>query len=387
MSQQALPIPSVDPPAVGRAPYVPLLLDRPGERVALQQADDETWASMRPLIAVTRWGDPPTHGSLKGRALALRDAVGTRQFYLDLADIAPSRMISARGSRRPTLEVLHDEAARRGLAFIPVARPTDGPRRIAIVAQAVLDHGLGLAVRHALGSRLTRTGEGPADRLLRTVEAAGADPQDVDLILDLAWLDPDAVPSSRWVARQLQALSARASWRSVVLAGTCVPQSLSVIAEAGELGCTRRTEWSLWQDVDAATDVDVTFGDYGIQHPRVPSKDGRAFGNVRYTTGADLYVSRGRLLSNMDAGDIAAMCRRITAGPFSGPDFSWGDQQIHTLAARRPTSHSAIFDELDDDPDAEIAGMRGPAFWRAVATSHHLKFVTTQLAADGSPAP
>jgi Beta protein len=387
MSQQALPIPSVDPPAVGRAPYVPLLLDRPGERVALQRADDETWASMRPLIAVTRWGDPPTHGSLKGRALALRDAVGTRHFYLDLADIAPNRMISDRGSRRPTLEVLHDEAARRGLAFIPVARPTDGPRRLAIVAQAVLEHGRGLAVRHKLGSGLRRTGEGPADRLLRTVEAVGAHSQNVDLILDLAWLDPDAVPSSRWIARQVQALSARTAWRSIVLAGTCVPQSASAIAEAGELGWTRRTEWSLWQDVDAATDVNVVFGDYGVQHPRVPSKDGRAFGNVRYTTAADLYVSRGRLLSNMDAGDIAAMCRRITAGPFSGPDFSWGDGQIHTLAARRASTRSAIFDEPDDDPDAETAGMRGPAFWRAVGTSHHLKFVTTQLAPDRSPAP
>lgn len=381
MSQQALNIQMSSPPLGAGTFYVPLLLDRPGELRALRHADDQAWTAMRPLIAVTRWGDPPTHSSLQSRARKLWDAVKARPFYLDLADIAPSRQIAARGARRRTLDVLHDEAARKGLAFIPVARPNDGPKRLAMVADAVTEHQRGFALRHRLGSHITRSGEGPADRLLRTLEAVGTEPDEADLLLDLGWLDPDAVPAARWLGRQIQALSAAASWRSIILAGTCVPQSMAAIAEASDIGSTPRAEWKLWREVDAATDVNLAYGDYGVQHPRVPSKGGRPFGNVRYTASEYLFVSRGQELRNMDAGDLAEMCGRIVTGPFSGESFSWGDEQIYALAQRRRTSRLAIFDEPDDENNERIEGPNGSPYWRGVGTSHHLKFVAMQLIA------
>jgi hypothetical protein len=381
MSQQTLNIFAPDQPFATDLRYVPLLLDRSGERGALRRADEQTWASMRPLIAVTRWGAAPSHGSLKNRASELLKAVETRPFYLDLADIAPSRLITARGAKRRTLDVLHDEAARKGLTFIPVARPTDGPRRLEMVADAVAGHGRGVALRHEFGSRVKRTGEGPADRLLRTLEAVDTCPEDADLLLDLRWLDPDSAPAASWLARQIQALSAEAAWRTITLAGTCVPRSVSTIADAADVGSTRRTEWSLWKEVEAATDVDLAYGDYAVQHPRVPSTGGRAFGNLRYTAADDLYVSRGQQLHNMDAGDFADMCSRIVAGPFSGQTFSWGDEQIHSLAQRQRSRRLAIYDEPEDDIDADVKGPSGHTFWREVGTSHHLKFVATQLAA------
>ncbi len=379
MSQIVLNIPAVaSSPAVGPR-YVPLLLDRAGERRALRGCDETTWASMTPLVAVARHGGPPTRDALKHRAKEIHLAVGERPFYLDLEGIAPCGRVATPRGTRATLAVLHEEAARRGLAFMPVARPTDGPRRLAIVAEAVGQHGRGLALRHRLGSRLRRTGEGPADRLLRTVEAVAATPEDADLVLDLGWLDPDSAPSAPWVARQIQALSASASWRRIILAATCVPQSISRIADLDTVGSISRTEWRLWKDAASATDVDLVFADYAVQHPRVPSSGGRTYGNLRYTAKDDLYVSRGRLMSNMDDADFAAMCRRIVVdGPFSGEDFSWGDQQIYSLAQRRRGPRVAIFDEPDDE--AQIQGISGHSFWREVGTSHHLKFVSVQLA-------
>lgn len=299
MSQIALNIPvSADLPAVGPR-YVPLPLDRAGERRALRGCDETTWASMTPLIAVARFGKPPTRGALKSRAKALHEAVGDKPFYLDLEGIAPCGRLATPRGKRATLAVLHEEAARHGLAFMPVARPTDGPRRLAIVAHASEEHGRGLALRHRLGSRLQRTGEGPADRLLRTVDSVAATPEAVDLILDLRWLDPDSAPSAGWVARQIQALSATAAWRSVILAATCVPQSISVIADLDAVGSIPRAEWLLWKNVASATDVHVVFADYAVQHPSVPSSGGRTFGNLRYPAADDLYVSRGHLMSNM----------------------------------------------------------------------------------------
>ncbi|MEY2514952.1 MAG: hypothetical protein QOJ89_2310 [bacterium] len=379
MSQIAIHIPT-DAGLPGVRPrYVPLLLDRSGERRALRHADEATWASMTPLIAVARYGPPPTRGALKSRAKALHSAVGERPFYLDLEGIAASRRVATPGGERETLAVLHEEAARRGLAFMPVARSTDGPRRLAMVAAAVREHGRGFALRHRLGSRLQRTGEGPADRLLRTVEAVGAAPGGVDLILDLGWLDPDSGPSARWVAQQIQALSTSANWRSVILAATCVPQSISGIADLDAVGSIPRVEWLLWKDVASRTDVEVIFADYAVQHPRVPSSGGRTFGNLRYTADHELYVSRGHLISNMDGADFAAMCSGIVVGgPFCGSDYSWGDEQIHRLAQLRRGPRVAIFDDPDDEQPIE--GIGSHPFWRAVGTSHHLKFVSVQLA-------
>lgn len=378
MSQIALNIPVADFTSVGPR-YVPLLLDRAGERRALRGCDETTWASMTPLIAVARYGDPPTRGALKSRAKALHEAVGDRPFYLDLEGIAPCGRVATPRGKRATLAVLHEEAAGRGLSFMPVARSTDGPRRLAMVADAVGEHGRGLALRHRLGSRLRRTGEGPADRLLRTVDSVAATSAEVDLILDLGWLDPDSAPSARWVARQIQALSASAAWRSVILAATCVPQSISGIADLDAVGSIRRAEWLLWKHVASATDVDLVFADYAVQHPRVPSLGGRTFGNLRYTTADELYVSRGHLMSNMDDADFATMCKRIVVdGAFSGPDFSWGDEQIHHLAQLRRGPRVAIFDDPDDEESIE--GINSHPFWRQVATSHHLKFVAVQLA-------
>jgi hypothetical protein len=379
MSQTAFNIPAVANPLVVGPRYVPLLLDRAGERRALSRSTPATWASMTPLVAVTRYGDPPTRDALKSRAKELHKAVGDHPFYLDLQGIAACRRITTPTGKRDTLAVLHEESARRGLAFMPVARSADGPRRLAIVAEAVREHDRGLALRHQLGSRLQRTGEGPADRLLRTVEAVAAIPEEVDLVLDLGWLDPDSAPQARWVARQIQSLSAGASWRSIILAATCVPPSIRDIADLDAVGSIPRTEWLLWKDVATATDVDLVFADYAVQHPKAPSSGGRTYGNLRYTADDELYVSRGRLISNMDNADFAAMSKRIVVdGPFSGRDFSWGDEQIYRVAQLQARARVAIFDELDDEE--QIEGISSHPFWREVGTSHHLKFVSVQLA-------
>jgi Beta protein len=382
MSQLALHVPPApSKPALG-ARYVPLLLDRAGERRALSQCDESVWESMTPLIAVTRYGELPTHGALKSRAKALLAAVGVHPFYLDLARIPACRKIHTSAGPRQTLAVLHEEAARRSLNFMPVVQPTDRPCHIKIAAGAVTEFGRGLALRHPLGSRVRRTGELPGDRLLKTVEALSADPADTDLLLDLQWLDPDTPVSSRWITREIQALAACASWRRIVLAGTCVPKSLGAIASLDKVGTVGRSEWELWKTVDAAVDVPLDYGDYGVQHPVPPSSGGRTFGNLRYTTETEFVVSRGHLMSNMDDGDFGDMCRRIIRRPaFSGPEFSWGDAEIARIAEYQRSPRSAIFDYDEDDgglgPGISI---NGHGFWRAVATSHHLKFACAQLA-------
>jgi hypothetical protein len=214
------------------------------------------------------------------------------------------------------------------------------------------------------------------------VEALHADPSDIDLLLDLQWLDPNTRMSSKWIVREIQALAARASWRRIILAGSCVPKSLAAIISIDKVGTTRRSEWELWKTVAGAVEAPIDYGNYGVQHPVPPSGGGRTFGNIRYTTETELVVSRGHLMSNMDDGDFGEMCRRVVRGPsFSGVEFSWGDAEIARIAEYQRSPRSAIYDyDVDDDGLGTAASINSHGFWRAVATSHHLKFACAQLA-------
>jgi hypothetical protein len=378
MSQIALVQPTpLDPLPTSRQGYVPILLDKPGERRALSQVSTDVWLHMTPMIVVARYGSHPTRGSLRDRVRAIAESVASHPIYLDLArEIAPCKPLSTPNGKRRTLEVLYDAAQRRGLSFMPVAGTADRECRLAIVRDVAAEQGLGLALRHRLGVSVSASGTELVKKLDRVLTTVDADAQHVDLILELEYLAPDQQPSAKWLGQEVNRLSASFKWRSIVLAATSVPKVVGEICGTDSAGERDRAEWTLWQNVCARTSFPVAYGDYGIQNPAPPSQGWRGFANVRYTTRGCLVVSRGHDITDMTEYDVAAMCRRVTDSQgFEGSAFSWGDQVVAERAAGR-VSATAIDDDWEDDSDLE----RHHYFWRAVGTSHHLKLVSTQLA-------
>lgn len=380
MSQISLvPRPPLAPLPTSRRSYVPILLDRSGERRALEHASDDVWQHMTPMIVVAKYGHAPTRTSLRDRARAIGDAVGTRPIYLDLdRRIKPCSWLATPQGRRRTFAILYDEAERRGLSFMPVATTADLPCRLAIVREVAAARESGVALRHRLDASVTRSGTKLEDKLGRVLEELDLDEQQVDLVLELGYLSPDQQQSARWLARRINELTAVRTWRSVVLVATSVPRGLKEVCGPDSAGEVDRLEWALWRDVSAQTNAVVAYGDYGVQHPVPPQSGWRGPANVRYTTRGALLVSRGRDIKDMTEYDIAAMCRRLTnSGEFDGADFSWGDRMVAQRAGGR-TSSNAIFDDDWDDASEDLE--RHHYFWRAVGTSHHLRLVTTQLA-------
>ena len=378
MTQIALVQPApLDPLPTTRQSYVPILLDKAGERRALSQAAPDVWLHMTPMIVVARYGGHPTRASLRDRVRAIADSVGSHPIYLDLArDIAPCKSLSTPHGKRRTLQVLYEAAQRRGLSFMPVAGTADRECRLAVVRDVAAEHGLGLALRHRLSTSVSATGMELVKKLGRVLTTVDAAAHRVDLILELEYLAPDQQPSAQWLAQEVDRLSACFNWRSIVLAATSVPKAVGEICGSDSAGERDRAEWTLWHDVSGRTGFPVAYGDYGIQNPAPPGQGWRGFANVRYTTRGCLVVSRGHDITDMTEYDVAAMCRRVTNSQgFEGSGFSWGDQVVAERAAGR-VSANAIDDDWEDDADLE----RHHYFWRAVGTSHHLKLVSTQLA-------
>lgn len=372
-----VPLPPLEPLPTTASNYVPVLLDKSGERLALSNASPDAWARMTPLVVVTKHGDHPTRNSLRGRMRALYGAVGAHPVYLDLAaDIPPCKRIQLPDRKERTLAVLYEEARRAGLAFMPVATSADRPCRLEVVGETAEHDGHGLALRHKLGGAISSS-RGSEERIGQAVDAAAVDARNVDLVLDLGFLDPDQHQSARWVVREIERIDNAAPWRSMVLVATSVPKSIAEIAKSDAMGSSPRREWSLWQEVAKQVSRPLAYGDYVIQNPSPPKAGWRGLANVRYTRRSSLLVSRGHDFGEMSDGDIAGMCRRITsADGFEGASFSWGDRMVAERASRR-ASVNAINDDWDTEEPEEPD--RHHLFWRAVGTSHHLELIAQQL--------
>lgn len=346
------------------AHYVPLLLNRKGERQALAHAAADVWSSMTPLIQLelkaSRRGDGTVSGSIDA-IRELKTAVGSHALYLDVLSPKdrPSDVSAAE------LAEIHENARRAGLSFVPVYTVgTPGPR--STVSTSARQDGCGLGLRYRAlqphPARRTR-----ADALRVELDALGLRSGDVDLFIDLAWWPLDAELDTSQLIEIVTDVSMAGRWRTITLAGSSIPQALAGFAADSITSVTRR-EWGLWEELVGEAATTVHFGDYGVQHPRSPfsGRGGRMWANIRYTIAGGTLVARGSgALGSIERDEqpeqYRALCQDLMGHPaFGGRYCCWGDQIIEDCAQRRI-----------------LPGTQ--EMWRAVGTSHHLRTVTLAL--------
>lgn len=186
---------------------------------------------------------------------------------------------------------------------------------------------------------------------------------EADLLLDLGFIDEDIELDIGWLSNLINKVDAIGTWRSLILLGTSIPATMSVIHE-GSVGRIPRREWQLWQQLEGKVERMPTFADYAIQHPRPPKKGGgpgmRA--NIRYTTETETLIARG-MGSIFEVGNdqYRDLCRQLIGRhQFRGEDFSWGDRVIEQcgLGSTEP---------------------KGQSMWRAAGTSHHFAVIRRSL--------
>jgi Beta protein len=348
--------------------YVPVLQDHAGERDALASlrvTKPAGFESVIPVVEIVgRKTTPMSRDAVKGHIKRLVEALGTKQdVYLDFLRASPTRLVSTPAGRYTTAEIAYDAARRRSLRFMPVAWSDSRPAQINAAANAAIADGRGLALRHRVIGRAT-AGASMSDSLRASIASLQVSPGDVDLLLDLGFLDPDVEISTDRLARLVTQCAAIGDWRRMVLMGSSIPASLGCVPEGGN-GFIERREWQLWSALPKPVREILDFGDYGIQHPTPPKTSGPGMrANIRYSVDGRHFIVRGRGEVRIEgAAQYVGLCERIlTSGFFAGEGYSWGDQLIKGCAEG-------------------VIAPGDQTKWRAAGTAHHIRLLTEQTRA------
>lgn len=354
--------------------YVPILKAKEGEYKALTDLKAGTKAAIVPLLEVPSipwdWAsDAPAKGldaHIAPVIAKITAAWGTAQpAYLD-ADLVSDERTAA--GKHP-LEVLFADARTAGLTLIPVAGTDRSADDLAAVAAVAAADGRGICLRLVPDDFLP--GAPLAVEIATVLAATGVDAPDVDLIVDLGALPAGqaATFTIAWTA-VLPTLPRLADWRTVTLAGTAFPISLSGMP-AMTITSIAREEWHVYQGIRAAGLPRVPdFGDYAIAHPDLLDVDPRLMqmsAAIRYAAPAEWLVVKGRGVRRNGWNQTQDLSRLLIARPESQPaTHCAGCDFIRRRAAGSPTPGNGTT-------------------WRYVGTVHHLTTVVEQLTSLTGP--
>jgi len=158
----------------------------------------------------------------------------------------------------------------------------------------------------------------------------------------------------------------------LVVAGSSMPQSLSLVMGADSTAGVDRLELDLWRRIVRSRPRRApVFGDYGIVSPLWSDRSagGRVTPNIRYTAPTQWLVFRGNKLPGKMAPQYRGLARQLRrCREYVGHEASWGDEYIAQCAESRQFG----------------AGFGSPQRWIAVGTNHHLQFVSAQVAGDSA---
>ena len=370
MSLDALTSGQLLPAPFDRSQYVPAILTRMGERLAMRELSDVTRDAMTPLFVVHPIDrQPDTNAPVRTVAEHLDKLTGqlaadwgTRPAFVDLRFVDTTVQVD--GLHPVTWFVLRCRDA--GLLLAPALSVAHDSDYKAAAADASRAAGTAMAIRLGpsewpnIGSPL---GDGHVLALLRDT---GRPPQEVHLMIDVERLigPPDVAAAALRPA--LRSLPHANEWASLTLLGTGMPDGTKEVGRDNARHLAR-LEWALWQSLNDRDYRQPAFGDYCVQSPDpVTDFDPRymdSTAQLRYTTASSWYVVRGRAVKKFGSEQIHDLAARIVSEPaiYSGEDFSWGDGWLSKCAGgtTRPPGNQAV--------------------WRKVTTNHHLTFVADQL--------
>jgi T4 beta protein len=249
-----------------------------------------------------------------------------------------------------TENLLEDEQ----IPFIPVVRSGLPANQIAWIGRLCDELGAGGALRIRKSGATLAEVEG-------IVAGLHIDIQDLDLILDLQYVEYFTPQLADWASMALDSLGSLGGFRSMTLLGGSVPATLDQTA----LWERPRFEEVLWRAVVHGGVRDVRLGDYGVVHPGSGPKFGSIHVNMKYTCPEHWLFVRERMKAKTDrAPTMAMVCRTLAeSDSFSGADFSWGDGEISSAAVGLGKG---------------LGSTSKPA---AIGTSHHLAYLASLDAA------
>jgi hypothetical protein len=358
-----------------RFAYVPIILTRQGERLALRELDQDIREALTPLFVVHPVDRDLDDGTpkrseeehLRLMSLALVRDWGLGDAFVDLRHLDLSSPMTNGDHGVPWFIAACRSA---GLSLAPAISGSHNPsyRAEAVRAAELFDTSLLLRLGPSEWPQLgTPLGDG---HLASLIAETGRSPANLHLMLDLEDQLINPAIAGNAVRQALRSLPHAYEWASVTVAGTAMPSGTNSVG-ADAMALLPRTELTLWRSLTEPDYRHPSFGDYCVQHPDPLSGFDPRFmdssAQLRYTIDSDWLVVRGRGIKragNSQVHDLAL--RVVNHSEFSGNGFSWGDHWLSQCAARSCSP-----------------GNQG--VWRKASTNHHLTYVVRQIANHGAP--
>jgi hypothetical protein len=314
--------------------YVPIIKSKRGEFTAIRLLQEEIRTYITPFVDVL----PPNRFASKPKTLAEQltwtadhlAAAWQGSLWVDTFDVGP---LVVQG-KQIAIEFLCRALRAKGLSPVPVTGFQREPAHDQAVRRLLLEAETGTCLRLEEEDLLLPT-KLPAllDGKIKLLEVA---PSSIDLLIDLRYLGAEPVASRiKMLVRALQCIPNLTEWRSLILAGSSMPNSLEGICDRGSHGYLDRRESDIWLALQSSSVERIpTFGDYTTVPPQYAEMDTRTIAkhlgpNVKYTLDRRWYVARGQSFQKNGSAQYFSIAKNIASLPdFRGATASQGDQFI-----------------------------------------------------------
>lgn len=347
--------------------YVPILKWKRGEQKALELIPIEQQNHLMPLLEIPPipydYVNEKESKTIDQHVENICEQIKNswhvqRPIFLDLSLIEDK--VNMENGVHPFVYI-YENAKEMNIDFIPVTSLNRNTLYNEAVKEIINDNKLGLCVRLC---------DDDFDDIEETLKGITDDysieRKDIDLIIDFGYISPKDQNKTAVVAQVfINSIPHLEEWRSLTIAGTSFPETLSSI-ETGTTGTIPRTEWLIWNQIITKNRTKITpqFGDYCVANPEIIDIDPRFMNmaaNIRYTGEEDYIIFRGKSIKRHGGQQNHALSEQVVNhSEYKGKDFCWGDKYIHDCSQKNCSPGNS-------------------ETWRRVGTNHHLALVISQL--------
>lgn len=314
--------------------YVPIIRWKQNERAALRNLSDEGRRKVTPLIALSpqQYIGPRRSSSKAAKTSVISpseyfvtqvlDAWGPTRVFVDASELSGT-------TSRHDFDDIAESARTLGANIVPATRLEAPSEYLNSIMRVSAQDNRGMAFRLTLSEMVAAS-----DWFSRRI----CDPKKTDLIIDLAGSVSSVAALGVSVAPAFASLYRGNQWRSVTLAGGCIPSTLSSFDHGAT--AVPREELSLWRLLSAANlPYRLDFGDYGSISPDASTKSIPASVpiNAKYSLSERFLVFRGVKITGPGAVPMDHQLRNyakaIVAHPTRGAlSHCWADGRIDQMA-------------------------------------------------------
>lgn len=306
--------------------YYPILLSKEGELSALAKLDQNSKNQAAPILQVlpeniSKIETFHSHWNFSGNELFL--------------DFSLSNSLDS-----VTISSLMTQLLSNGVNIVPVIQENSHQRYLTAISNLILKSQIKkICIRFSNDSG----GFLNIDTVISSFATnLGINRNQISLLLDFGFLNVTNHNSISLIATTvINSISNRSDYENTIVSSGSFLDNLGTLTPAGRIYRLPRYEWLFWLALQAQTNLKDTikYSDYGTKHPiyNVNAFKGQGSCSIKYSIIKEYVIYRGEISTNHANGNgqyITFAQQLIASNDYSGPAFSWGDEQIDFHASQ-----------------------------------------------------